>query len=105
MTEQSWQSWQQALDDYGRALLDFEHRFELEGHAAGTFSYRLPTGLGPIPLELIEIAVALVERSRDAEEQVRLAMADIAVQRRNVRQGRMHMAQQRPTAHFIDVRG
>jgi hypothetical protein len=99
------QNWKQALDDYGRALLDFEHRFELEGHNAGTFSYRLPTGLGPIPLDLIQSAVALVERSRDAEDRVRASMADVALQRRTVRQGRAHLRQDRPTAHFVDVRG
>jgi hypothetical protein len=98
------QSWKLALDDYGRALLDFEHRFELEGHAAGTFSYRLPSGLGPIPLELIQTAVALVERSRDAEDRVRASMAAVALQRRTVRQGRAHQLQDRPAAHFVDFR-
>jgi hypothetical protein len=99
------QTWQLALDDYGRALLDFEHRFELEGHAAGTFSYRLPSGLGPMPLELIQVAVSLVERSREAEDRVRASMADVALQRRTVRQGRAHLLQDRPAAHYVDVRG
>jgi hypothetical protein len=97
-------TWSTALDDYGRALLDFEHKYELEGHAAGAFSYRLPTGLGPIPLNLLEVAVALVERSRLLEAQVAEAMAQVAVARRNVRQGRTHMFQSRPTARFVDVR-
>lgn len=101
----SQQQWKAALDDYGRALLDFEHRFELEGHAAGTLSYRLPSGLGPIPLDLIQTAVALVERSREAEDRVRTSMAEVALHRRTVTQGRAHLMQERPTAHFVDVRG
>jgi hypothetical protein len=99
------QAWKLALDDYGRALLDFEHRFELEGHAAGSLSYRLPTNLGPIPLDLIQTAVALVERSREAEDRVRTSMDDVARQRRTVRQGRAHQLQDRPPARFVDVRG
>jgi hypothetical protein len=102
MTQPTWAS---ALDDYGRALLDFEHTFELEGHAAGTLGYRLPTGLGPIPLDLLDVAVALVERSRLLEDQVAAAMAQVAIARRSVRQGRAHMLQDRPVAHYVDVRG
>jgi hypothetical protein len=98
-------TWESALDDYGRAMLDFEHKFELEGHAAGTLAYRLPTGLGPIPLNLIEVAVSLVERSRQLEEQVREAMAAVTLARRSVRQGLAHMSNDRPTARFVDVRG
>ncbi len=99
------QAWREALNDYGRALLDFEHRYEREGHAATPFSHRLPSGLGPMPTELLDIAVSLVSRSHESEERIREAMATITAQRRNIRQARAHMSQDRPTAHFVDVRG
>ena len=98
-------TWRSALDDYGRALLDYEHRYELLGHAAGTFCYRLPSGLGAMPPELLDVAAALVQRSRAMEDRVQSELDAVAVARRNIRQGRSHLLRDRPAAHYVDVRG
>jgi len=96
--------WQSALDEYGRALLDFEHSFEADPRHC-VFAYQLPADLGPLPAELTAIALNLFDRARAVESRVQAAMIEVARQRVAITHARTAMTRNRPNARFVDVQG
>ena len=95
--------WASALDDFGRALLDFEHRLEQDPAAAREFAYQLPPDLGPLPEDLVATAIGVAELTARVEARLQEAMVATAHERASVTRARGAMHKDRRRARFIDV--
>lgn len=95
--------WASALDDFGRALLDFENRLDQDPANAGEFSYQLPHDLGPLPQDLLAVAMSVAELTARVEVRLEKALLQAAHERVAVTRARGAMHQGRRRARFVDV--
>jgi hypothetical protein len=102
---QTTQDWSASLDDFGRALLEFDDRLDVDVSDAGVFSFELPKDLGPLTPELLGVAKALMAMTAQMERRVRELQSEVEREQMAVTRARSQAVQERPRAHFIDVQG
>jgi hypothetical protein len=96
-------TWVEVLDNYGRALLDFERAIEAGEAATAQFDFALPTGLGPLPPTLRQTATEVAQLSARVENQVRSLMEETTQAMGAVTRAKSRMTRERPRARFVDV--
>jgi hypothetical protein len=95
--------WDDALDDYGRALLRFDEQLESQPAEVVLFDFRFPADLGPLPSQLLVVAASLAAMAEQTQERVRRWQDDLARDQAAIARARSHAVVGRPQPRLVDV--